>query len=222
MKSTAALALILLAGLALRLYNLNFPAIGYHNMVENEYLSIAQEMQRSGDFLTKRVYFQNAFDKDPMVKSDPRPALVSYQTLFSWRLFGENLWAPRLFNILFGVLSILITYFIVLQLFGNKAQALFCAWLLAVMPLAVFFSRNIQPESPALFFMLLGNLCYLKFSSSLNKYQLFLGGLCFSLAWVYRSSFLIGALPFLFCLPYGRILARKEGLWKYALSLLFS
>jgi len=36
------LALILALGLFLRLDNLNFPSIGYHNMIENEYLSIAR------------------------------------------------------------------------------------------------------------------------------------------------------------------------------------
>lgn len=222
MKSSLALVLLVVLGFSLRFYNLNFPSIGYHNMIENEYLSMAQEMQRTKDFFAKRVYFHNAFDADPQVKSDMQPPLVSYQTLISWKALGGNIWAPRLLNVLFGVLSILVIYLVALQLFNNIALALFCAFVLAILPLGVFFSRNIQPESPGFFFMLLGNLCYLKFSSSLKKYQLFLGGLSFTVSWLYRFNFLIGALPFVFCLPFRRIAKQKKDLLKYALTFFLS
>jgi 4-amino-4-deoxy-L-arabinose transferase-like glycosyltransferase len=222
MRSSPALVLILVLGFALRFYNLNFPSIGYHNMIENEYLSMAQEMQRTQDYITKRVYFYNALDANPVVTQDIQPPLVSYQTLISWKALGENLWAPRLFNVIFGVLSILVIYFIALQLFNNINLSLFSAFILAVLPLGVFFSRNIQPESPGFFFMLLGNLCYLKFCSSLKKYQLFLGGLFFTIAWLYRFNFLIGVLPFIFCFPFRRIANKKKALVKYALTFFLS
>jgi hypothetical protein len=88
------------------------------------------------------------------------------------------------------------------------------------MPLGVFFSRNLQPDSPAFFFMLLGSLFYLKYLSSLKKYNLFLGGLSFAIAWIYRFNFLFGALPFLFCLPLKKMLRDKRGLLRYLVLLL--
>ena len=204
LQNTLMLCAILLAGLALRLYNLDFPSIGYHNMQENGYMAIAHEMERTHDYVTKRVYFGDLLH----AKADPEPPLVSYQTIISWRIFGENLWGPRLFNVIFGVSAILIIYFISNLLFNDRRLALFASLSLAVMPLAVFFSRNLQPESPALFFMLLGSLFYLKFISTRKNYNLILGGLSFSAAWLYKFSFIIGILPFLFLLP---LKSRKRG-----------
>lgn len=221
MKNPIILICILLIGLALRVYNLNFPSIGYHNMKENESLSIAQEMERTGDFINKRVYFYNAFSDNSVVKDDPQPALVSYQTLLAWRIFGENIWSPRLINVLFGVLSILIIYLMGLLLFNNRAVSFFCAFLLAIMPLGVFFSRNLQPESPAFFFMLLGNFFYLRYCASAKKNNLFLAGFAVFIAWLYKFNFIIGALPVLLCLSLKTKFAdKKEGLKSVALLLL--
>jgi len=84
------------------------------------------------------------------------------------------------------------------------------------MPLAVFFSRNLQPESPAFFLMLLGSLFYLRFASSLKAYNLLLGGIAFSLAWIYKFSFLIAILPFAACLPYKKIFGEnRRSLFRY-------
>ena len=246
-KDVIILCGIILLGLAIRSYHINFPSIGYHNMKENEYLIMAQEMARTGeflpsisyqkikekkdlktsggierkdDFITRRIYFFNAFDDSPRMRLYPQPPLVSYQILFSWKILGENLWGPRLFNIMFGLLSILVTYFIALLLFGNSALGLFSAFLLSIMPLAVFFSRNLQPESPAFFFMLLGNLFYLKFSSGFRRYNLVLGGLSLSFAWLYKFSFLIGLAPAFFYFPYTAIFKQKKELLRCVLAFL--
>lgn len=219
-KNKIILGLILLLGFTLRSYHLDFPSIGYHNMKENEYLSIAEEMLRTKDFVTRRVYFYNAFADNPIMKLYPQHPLVSYQTILSWKLFGDNLWGPRLFNVIFGVGSVLIIYYIGLILFSRKRMALLCALLLTIMPLAVFFSRNLQPESPAFFFMLLGNLFYLRFIVSFKKYNLFLGGLAFSLAWLYKFSFLIGVLPIIFCLSYKQLFKEKKVLLKSLLMFI--
>jgi len=212
------LLLICVLGLALRAYNLNFPSIGYHNMKENEYLSMAEEMKRTGDFLTRRIYFYNAFEDNPTVRLYPQPPLVSYQILFAWNIFGENLWGARLVNVLFGVFSIIAVYFIALLLFNHVGLSLFSAFLLAIMPLAVFFSRNMQPESGGFFFMILSNLFYLKFISSSKKYYLIFAGLALSVAWLYKLSFFIAILPVLFCLPLRTYWRNKKEFFRQALA----
>ncbi|MCM8782480.1 MAG: glycosyltransferase family 39 protein [Candidatus Omnitrophica bacterium] len=204
------LSFILAIGFLLRIYNLNFPSIGYHSVMENEYLSIAQEMTRTQNYINKRIYFYNGLEDKASLKRDNQPAMISYQTIFAWRLLGENLWGPRLFNILFGVASIMVIYAVSALLFNNLYLAIFSAFLLAIMPLAVFFSRNIQPESPAFFFMLLGHLFYLKFICTFKKYNLFLGGLSFILSWLYRFNFLLGIIPFLLCFPFRELYKKKH------------
>lgn len=184
----------------LRSYNLNFPSIGYHNMRENEYLSMAQEMQRTNDFFARRLYFGSVFGETNAKKFFQLP-LVSYQILITWQLFGQNLWSPRLFNIIFGLLGIILLYHISFLLSQDRRLALISSGLLAIMPLGVFFSRNLQPESPALFLMLLATVFYFTFLSSSKRYYLVFGGLAIILAWLYEPRFLIGIIPILFCLP---------------------
>ncbi len=208
-KTIILLTVIVSLGFILRIYNLDFPSIGYHNTKENEYLSMAQEMKRTQDFITRRVYFYHSFDDTPIMKTYPQIPMISYQTLLAWKIFGENMWSPRLINCLFGILSIIIIYFVAKLLFNNISLALCCAFLLAIMPLGIFFSRNLQPESPAFFFMLLGNLFYLRFCAFYNKYGLFWGGICFSIAWIYKSTFIFGAIPFLFCFDFKEIFKKK-------------
>lgn len=200
MKKIIILALIATLGLALRIYNLDFPSIGYHDMRENESLSIAKEMSRTGDFFSKRVYFHNAFEDEPGIIKNKEIPLVSYQTILAWRIFGENLWGARLLNVLFGLFSVLAVYFIAGGLFGGPYISLFCAFLSAVLPVLIFFSRNLQPDAPALFFMLLGSLFYLKFLvKRFKKRDLVFAGISFSIAGLYQCNFLIGIVPFLFC-----------------------
>jgi 4-amino-4-deoxy-L-arabinose transferase-like glycosyltransferase len=221
LKKIILLGLILATGFILRSYNLDFPSIGYHNAKENDSLCIAQEMQRTNDYTTRRAYSWNAFEDNPTARMSTQPPLVSYQILLSWKFLGENLWGPRLINVFFGVGAILVMYFIALLLFKDAVRAMFCAFLLAIMPLAVFFSRNLQPESPAFFFMLLGSLFYLRFIPSLKKHNLVLGGLAFSIAGLYEFNFLIGALPFITCLPYKKIFRKnRRAFLNYALAFI--
>ncbi len=191
-------------------------------MRENEYLSMAQEMLRSNDLSVKRIYFYNAFEDDISIQEPFRLPLVSYQILISWKLLGQNLWGPRLLNIFFALFSIISIYYISLLLFGNINISLFCAFLLAIMPLGVFFSRNLQPESPAFFFMLLGSALYLRFASSFKKYNLLLAGIAFSLSWLYESRFLIGVLPLIFCFPWKAMAKRKVEFLKSVFIILLS
>lgn len=219
MNRFAALLLILIAGSMFRCYNLDSPSIGYHNMRENESLSVAQEMLASGDLLHKRLYFENSFSSDPVIRGARQPQLVPYQIILSWKLFGENLWGARLFNVVFGIAAVIVIYFIAQALFMNVTLALASAAILAVIPLAVFFSRNLQGESPAFFFMLLGNLFYLRFIRSRKKYNLTAGGVSFIISFLYSSNFIFGALPLFFCFPYGDIAKSRKGLLNFSLSL---
>lgn len=211
LRAAGVLFLIVMVGLALRVYNIKFPSIGYHNMKENEYLSQAQEMIREKDYLTKRIYFYNGLDDNPGINPSAEIPLVPYQTIISWKLFGENLWSARLCNILFGLLSIIMMHLTAGRLFRDTYPSMFACFLSAVMPMAVFFSRNIQPESPALFFMLLGSFLYL-------RCNLFLGGLSFLAAWLYKPSFLVGALPLLFCIQLKDTAETRKDFLRLALS----
>lgn len=215
------LTLIILLGVVLGSFNLNFPSIGYHNMNENEYLTTAHEMQKAGDYSSNRLYCYNIFE-EPIERFHPQPPLISYQVILAWNLLDKNLWGPRLFNILFGALSILIIYFIAAILFKNPLPSFFSSFLLAIMPLAVFFSRQLQPESPAFFFMILSNLFYVRFISSMKKYNIFISGLALSAACFYRFNFFITVIPYLVCFPFKALLSNRKELLKTLLVFCLS
>jgi 4-amino-4-deoxy-L-arabinose transferase-like glycosyltransferase len=221
LANIAVLGAILLTAFALRSFNLNFPSIGYHNLNENEYLIAAQQMKQPGASFTDKTYCRNIFDRSAD-RYHSQPPLVSCQILLAWKLFDENLWGPRLLNILFGVLSVLTIYGISRILFKDKIRALVTCLLLAIMPLAVFFSRNLQPESPALFFMALSNLFYLRFASSFKKYNLLISGLSLSMACLYNFNFFITIVPFILCFPFKRYIKDRKASIKTALIVLFS
>ncbi len=215
------LTLIILSGLALRSFNINFPSIGYHNLNENEYLTTAQEMNRTYDYSLNRLYCYNIFEK-PTERIHAQPPLISYQIILAWKLLDENLWGPRLFNILFGALSILVIYLIASILFKKPILSFSSSFLLAIMPLAVFFSSNLQPESPAFFFMILSNLFYLRFISSMKKYNIFISGLALSIACLYRFNFFITIIPYLVCFPFKALLTKRKELLKTLLIFCLS
>lgn len=218
MKKIIVLSLIAVLGFVLRAYNLDFPSIGYHSMRENESLSIAKEMSVREDFFSKRVYFFNAFEDAPGISKNKDIPMVSYQTILAWKVFGENLWGPRLLNVVFGVFGVIALYLIAESLFAGFYIPVFCAFLCAVLPVLTFFSRNLQPDIPAFFFMLLGSLFYLRFlKNGRRKYNLVLGGLAFGLAGIYQVNFLIGIFPFLFC--FSGDVYRKKPL-RFLISLL--
>lgn len=199
MKKLIPLAIIIAFGVALRAYNIDFPSIGYHNMNENEALSIADHMRRSGNLLERRAHFINPFEEDSAGSGSIQPPLTSYQILFAWNIFGENLWGGRVLNVFFGAVSIIFMYLIASYVCASVSAALFASFLMAIMPVAVFFSRNLQPESPAMCFMLLGVSLYLRFAARLKRYYLFAAGLCIALAFLYRINFAIAIIP---CLCY--------------------
>ncbi|MCG8430211.1 MAG: glycosyltransferase family 39 protein [Candidatus Omnitrophica bacterium] len=218
LKPALVLLVIMIAGLLSRVYHLGFPSIGYHNMKENESLSIAQEMQRTGDYAVSRVYFHRGLEERPGELRTPRPPMVPYQILGAWKVFGENLWAPRLVNVVFGVLSILLICRLVLLITGSLQAGVWAAFFLATAPLGVFFSRNLQPESPAFFFMLLGSWLYARFMRRRRRRAyLISAGVSFIVSWLYAYNFLIGAVPFLFCLKL-RSMKREAGLSSTVLS----
>jgi 4-amino-4-deoxy-L-arabinose transferase-like glycosyltransferase len=204
------LGVILLFGLLLRIPQLGFPTIGYHNMKENEYLSMAVTMAASGNYVSRDVYFYNAFPGISPLGLYPQLPLPAYQSVLSYKLFGDWLWFARLINIFYMLGAIVILYFIAMRLTASTACAFSAAFLLAVLPLPVFFSRNLQPESPAFFLMTLGAFFWLKFLDKFGRRELLICAVWFAFAGAVKLSFLGALLPLFLVVPFSRWLAEKK------------
>ncbi len=211
-KQIFILLLLLAFSLLLRLPQINFPSIGYHNMKENEYISMAKNMVESGDLLSRDVYFYNAFREETQETFNlyPQVPFVAYQILLGYKLFGYNLWFGRLANIFLMLLAILALYFLSLCFFGDYRYALFTVFLSSIMPIGVYFSRNLQPETGAFSFMMMGTLFFVYFIKNFKSRDLFLSAVFFTICGAYKLSFLIGFVPLVLSFPFKRYAVESD------------
>jgi hypothetical protein len=199
-----AVTAIALLGLKLRVYHLDFPSIGMHNMKENEYLSEARNMRRSGDYVHRRINLSGLEEGPGYFEEYPQIPLLPWTILGAWTLLGEGFWEARLPIVLFSCASFFVLFFFARRLSGRTSLALIAVFLLALMPTHVFFGRNIQPESPALLFALLASLFWLRLLEKWGVRDAFLFGLFLALAGLFKYTFLIAAVPLAFLTPLDR------------------
>ncbi|HBU08313.1 MAG TPA: hypothetical protein DEA99_03770 [Candidatus Omnitrophica bacterium] len=188
------LSLIILTGFFLRSYHLNFPSIGYHNMKENEYIGEALFMLKDADYLHRKL-FRMGMDELPNFEAYPQMPILPW-------IFGIKLWLARLVIIAFSLGSIPLLYLIVKKLSKSRSLALLSSLLLTIMPLGVFFGRNIQPEIPALFFLLLCIYFGLSWFNDFNLKSAIYSGFSLCISILFKFTFLIGIIPLLGIFPF--------------------
>src|SRR6266567_6149312 len=132
--TTIILGVILLLALVLRLWQLGAVppspdwdevALGY-----DAYSLIHTGRDEYGKFLPVVL---RSFD-------DYKPALYAYLTIPTVSLFGLTVIAVRLPSVIFGVLAVLATFYLMRELFKRDSLALVVAFLLAISPWSLQFS----------------------------------------------------------------------------------
>ncbi len=113
--------LIILVGLALRLYGLGVQDLRY---------------SEAAAYLTGTAGFAPL---DPQLYGDNPP--LYYDLIYFWTRLHESIWFARLFEALCGTAVIGAVYALTLRVAGNKA-ALFAAFIQAASPFAIFHSRE--------------------------------------------------------------------------------
>jgi len=105
---------------------------------------------------------------------DYKPALYAYFVIPSFLLFGLNTFAVRFPSMLFGVLTVLATYFLILEIFGKEKVTLIgrqispkiigvlTSLFLAISPWHIHFSRIAFESNVGLAFNVFGALFFLK------------------------------------------------------------
>lgn len=118
---------------------------------------------------------------------DYKPALYAYLTMPSIILFGLNVVAVRLPSAVFGILTILAVFFLGKELFKKDSIAFLSAFLLAISPWHIQFSRVAFEANVAVALNLFGILFFIK---GLNKqWLLLLSALIFGLSFhVYQGE----------------------------------
>lgn len=201
------LLVLILIGLSLRVHNLDIPPVGYHNMKETEYLSEAREFYFHGDYLHRRVAWSgmDSPDSPGYFEEYVQLPVLPWLILAGWKVLGIHVWIGRLIIVLFSLGIIPLTYYICYELTRKKEPSMYAAFLMTIMPLAVFFGRNIQPESPALFFIALSVYYYLKWTGDFASKYLVVSLISLSMGALFKYTFMIFAIPLLFVFPFEKL-----------------
>lgn len=128
------------------------------------------------------------------------PPIYTYLLMPLVSTFGLNIFIERLPSAIFGILSVLLVFFISKKLFNSLSLALVVSLLFTLNPWAIHISRQGLLEAQSLFFVLLGAMFFLY--SDINKRLLIFSGLSFGLALFSYDAPKIFIPPFLFLITY--------------------
>ncbi len=199
-----ALLLILGYGLHLRAHHLDYPSIGYHNAKENEYLSQVLLYEEQGLSFRHQAHFWEGNQETPYFEGYFQ---LQFVPLVSWaarRVLGEHYWATRLPVVLLSLGVVLLAHALARRL-ADPWTALLVAALVAVLPVHVFFGRNLQPDVPALFFLLGFYLLFLRWTDRPTPGAAAAAGLSLAMAGLCKLSFLVPALAILPWVPWRKL-----------------
>lgn len=217
------LLVFMILGFYLRSYHMDFPVIGYHNMKENQYIPYTEFMYHADefwDYFRTETYWIGTQEHGYFTQYEF--PLIPWLILMLWKLFGIKLWAARLVVILFSVASIPLLYLVGKKLTDNTFILLTACLFFTLLPISIFFGRNVQPEAPGLFFILLATYWFFCWREHIllgkHDWKAFLF-FAFSLvlAILLKVPNGIGLIPLLFFVPYRTLSSSKKFLFSYAL-----
>jgi 4-amino-4-deoxy-L-arabinose transferase-like glycosyltransferase len=111
---------------------------------------------------------------------DFKPPMYVYLDILPIKLLGLNEFATRFPSALFGTLTVLLTYFLVLRIFNHKSSiinhhsekiALFSSLFLAISPWHIMLSRAAFEANVAAFFIVLGVFLFLAGVNHIKRLQ---------------------------------------------------
>lgn len=203
------LLLILVIAFSLRLYKIDNPIADWHSWRQADTAAVARNFFKYGytPFIPK-------YDDMSGVAEHPIPNPNTYRFVefpiynslvyFGYLINGgvdERI--ARLISVLFSLGSLILVYLITKKYFGIKI-ALVAAFLYAVLPFNVYFSRVILPE-PALVFFSLGMFYFLDNWIRSNKLYFYFLGLIFTIC-----TFLTKPVAGIYLLPLTYVYYLKE------------
>lgn len=174
------LILIVLLATGLRIISLaNYPNYFGQDEALNGYEAyslLKTGRDHRGNFLP--IIFEGFSDK-----VDNRPPIYFYAAIPSIFIFGLNEFSTRLPAAIFGILTVLLTYFLTKELFKKKIIALFASFFLAISPWHIFLSRWAGQTIFTPFFSLLALFFWFKAINHrpIKKNFLYLSGLSFGM-----------------------------------------
>lgn len=151
--------------------------------------------------------------------NDYKPGLYFYLVLPFVKLLGLNIWAVRLPSAILGVLSVLLIYLLVQEIFPERNKfsiGEIAAFLLAISPWHLHFSRGGWEVNAGTFFILTGVYLFLKSLKAPNFFPFSILSFAFSLYTYHSARVIVPLLGLGLVLFYRKEIFRKTN-WRYLL-----
>ncbi|EKD94537.1 MAG: glycosyl transferase family 39 [uncultured bacterium] len=159
------LILIVILAFILRFYRLGEVPLGFHqdeiSQAYNSFSILKTGQDRYGQLLP--ILFRSF--------GSYQPPIYTYLTPIPLYLFGNTIFAARSTSAFFGVLIVLMSYFIVKELVKTKHKeslALLASFVVAISPWAIHFSRRVVEGNLGLFFFLLSFYFFIRSLSQIK------------------------------------------------------
>jgi 4-amino-4-deoxy-L-arabinose transferase-like glycosyltransferase len=147
-REFALLGLILLAGLLLRLYQINSAPVDFLSWRDSQTLMVARNFFREGmNLFSPSVDWRDASHfADKGTVGGTELQVVPYITAALYRVFGMSYWVGRVVPIFFSLLGTAYFYFLARRIYGANC-AFLSALFLTVSPYYLYCGRLQMPES---------------------------------------------------------------------------
>lgn len=144
------LLMIILIGIALRLYGINIPLVDSHQVRQAQTAMMTRNLYEDNmDIFHTRLDIFGNFDGHIIMEFP----LMHGITALLYYLFGVHDIIGRLVNVAFSIGAMFLMYGLARR-FLSKTGAFAALTLYAISPMNIFFSRAFMPESSMMFFMI--------------------------------------------------------------------
>lgn len=164
-SKTTLLILIMIAAFSVRLYRVTNPALDWHSFRQADTASVTREYVKHGvDLLQPRYQdlsnIQSGKDNLEGYRMVEFPILNAGQAVVIRAVPQIDIvLLGRVTSILFSLGTLYCTYKIA-EIYSGKRVAVITAWVMALLPYAVYYSRVVMPEPALLFFSTLALLTF--------------------------------------------------------------
>jgi 4-amino-4-deoxy-L-arabinose transferase-like glycosyltransferase len=210
--------IILLFSFLIRLYHINFPVSGWHSWRQSDTASIAKNFYDNGYNI---LYPQIDWGGNTPGYVESEFQLFPYFVSFLYGVFGVNDFYGRFLAVIFSLFTIYGLYLLVRKII-DKRTALWSAFIYAIIPLNIFYSRAFMPESMMLMCIVFGIYFFLLWLEEQKWGRFFLSALFISLSILLKIPTLYIGLPLLYLAvqKYGKAVLANASMWLYALMVL--
>lgn len=211
------LIFIFLAALVLRFYKLGEVPSGFYQdesaIGYNAYSILKTGKDEHGQSFP--LYFKSF--------GDYKLPVYIYMTALSIQMFGLNEFAVRFPSALFGFLTIILFYFFIKQLTGNKMLATISTVFLAINPWHLHYNRATFEVSISLFLVVLGGLFLYKSFYNKTPFAFLVGTVCFIISFYsYNLTRLLAPALYLLFLIFNKSQVKQVSRKEQLLTVLVS